>query len=158
MLFLAMKVIKSDKDAANLIAELRETFGRDDVIGLARLPEPRADQRYRDVLRKVYNLAGSVEPVVLVELENGDKLIYVFYIEANVADGENIESAKVSVKGKLIKYSNGNSQIIYYRETVMNNAEEGFREINQLADEYEEAYARAFSKRRSEIDPYYWLP
>jgi len=155
---MVMKVIKSDKDTKNLIAELRATFSRDDVIGLARLPEPRADQKYRDVLRKVFNLAGSVEPVVLVELENGDKLIYVFYIEAEAVDGENIESAKVRVRGKLIKYSNGDSQMIYYRETVMKNAEEGFREINQLADEYEEAYARAFSRRRNEIDPYYWLP
>ncbi len=154
---MAMKVIKSEEDTGNLLAELKIAFNKKDVIGLARLPEPRADQKYRDVLRKVFNLAGSVEPVVMVELENGDKMIYVFNIEADPMDGENIESAKVKVRGKLIKHSNGKSQMTYYREIIMNSAEKGFMEINKLADEYEEAYAKAFSKRRSEIDPYYWL-
>ncbi|MCL4344010.1 MAG: hypothetical protein JRN10_02020 [Nitrososphaerota archaeon] len=152
-----MKVIRSDKDAGVLLAELSSTFKRNDVVGLARLPEPRADQKYRDVLRKVYNLAGSVEPVVMVEFDNGDKTVYAFNVEADPKDGEHIGKAKVKVRGKLIKHSNGNSEITYYREIIMENAENGFKEINELADAYEEAYSKAFSKRRNEIDPYYWL-
>ncbi len=152
-----MKVIKADKDTRALLAELSSTFKRNSVVGLARLPEPRADQKYRDVLRKVFNLAGSVEPVVMVELDNGDKMVYAFNIEADPKDGEHMEKAKVKVKGKLIKHSNENSEIIYYKEIIIDNAEYGFKDINKLAEEYEEAYSRAFSKRRSEIDPYYWL-
>ena len=125
---ITMKVIKSDKDAGVLLAELSSTFKKNEVIGLARLPEPRADQKYRDVLRKVFNLAGSVEPVVMVEIDNGDKIVYAFNVEADPRDGESME-----------------------------NAEKGFKEINELAEEYEEAYSKAFSRRRSEIDPYYWL-
>jgi len=154
---ITMKVIKSDKDAGVLLAELSSTFKKNEVIGLARLPEPRADQKYRDVLRKVFNLAGSVEPVVMVEIDNGDKIVYAFNVEADPRDGESMEKAKVKVKGKVIKHSHGNSEITYYREIIMDNAEKGFKEINELAEEYEEAYSKAFSRRRSEIDPYYWL-
>ncbi len=152
-----MKVIKSDNDTGALLADLSRTFKRKDVVGLARLPEPRADQKYRDVLRKVFNLAGSVEPVVMVEIENGDKMVYTFNVEAEPLDGESLEKAKVKVKGKVIKHSHENSEITYYREIMMDSAERGFKEINKLAEEYEDAYSKAFSRRRSEIDPYYWL-
>lgn len=149
-----MKVIKSDNDTGALLADLSRTFKRKDVVGLARLPEPRADQKYRDVLRKVFNIAGSVEPIVMVEFDNGEKMVYAFNVET---DPDDAKGSRVKVRGKLIKHSGKSSEIIYYKEIAMESAENGFRKINELADEYEEAYSKAFTNMRNEIDPYYWL-
>jgi len=149
-----MKVIKSDNDTGTLLVDLSRTFKRKDVVGLARLPEPRADQKYRDVLRKVFNIAWSVEPIVMVEFDNGEKMVYAFNVEA---DPDDAKGSRVKVRGKLIKHSGNSSVITYYKEISMESAETGFKKINELADEYEEAYSKAFSNRRNEIDPYYWL-
>ncbi len=152
-----MQIIRSEKSAEELLKDLRETLKREDVVGLARLPEPRPGTRYRDIIRKVFSLAGSVQAIVFVELEEGEKRVYVFDLEAQISSGVPILKSNVTVRGKLLKYKDGLSQVTIYKESAEGTAEKVFEEVNEVADLYEAAYEQAFSRKVSSIDIYYWL-
>ena len=130
-----MQVVRSGESADRLLQELKDTLRRQDIVGLARLPEPRPGIKYRDILRKVFSIAGSVQAIVFVELEAGEE----------------------SVRGKLLKYRDGLVQVTYYSEAVEGSAEKVFQGVNEVADLYEAAYEEAFARKISSIDIYYWL-
>ncbi len=152
-----MQVVRSGESADRLLQELKDTLRRQDIVGLARLPEPRPGIKYRDILRKVFSIAGSVQAIVFVELEDGEKRVYVFDLEADIKAGRPIMQSNVSVRGKLLKYRDGLVQVTYYSEAVEGSAEKVFQGVNEVADLYEAAYEEAFARKISSIDIYYWL-
>ncbi|MGC9145222.1 MAG: hypothetical protein ACP5GS_03800 [Nitrososphaeria archaeon] len=152
-----MQVVISDKSTNTLLQELKEALRSEKVIGLARLPEPRPGIRYRDIIKKVFSLAGSVEAIVFIEMEDGEKRVYVFDLEAVIKAGTTLMNSSVKVRGKYLKYKDGLSQVVYYKETSEGKAGEVFEKVNEMADLYEAAYEQAFSRKVSAIDIYYWL-
>lgn len=152
-----MQVVQSDKSTDALLQELKDVLRSDKVIGLARLPEPRPGIRYRDIIKKVFSLAGSVEAIVFIEMDDGEKRVYVFDLEAVIKAGKQLMDSNVKVKGKYLKYKDGLTQVVYYKETSEGKAEEVFQKVNEMADLYEAAYDQAFSRKVSKIDIYYWL-
>ncbi len=152
-----MQVVVSDKSTDVLLQELKDALKSEKVIGLARLPEPRPGIRYRDIIKKVFSLAGSVEAIVFIEMEDGEKRVYVFDLEAIIKPGTALMNSNVKVKGKYLKYKDGLSQVVYYKETSEGKAGEVFEKVNEMADLYEAAYEQAFSRKVSGIDIYYWL-
>jgi hypothetical protein len=152
-----MQVIVSDKSTDFLLQELKDVLKSEKVNGLARLPEPRPGIRYRDVIKKIFSLAGSVQAIVFIEMEDGEKRVYVFDLEAVIKPGTPLTESKVKVKGKYFKYKDGLSQVVYYKESSEGKAEDVFRMIDEMADLYEAAYEQAFSRKVSAIDIYYWL-
>ncbi|MDP8023756.1 MAG: hypothetical protein ACP5FU_04460 [Nitrososphaeria archaeon] len=152
-----MQVVISDKSTDTLLQELKEALRSEKVIGLARLPEPRPGIRYRDIIKKVFSLAGSVEAIVFIEMEDGEKRVYVFDLEAVIKAGTTLMNSSVKVRGKYLKYKDGLSQVVYYKETSEGKAGEVFEKVNEMADLYEAAYEQAFSRKVSAIDIYYWL-
>ncbi|MGC8600215.1 MAG: hypothetical protein ACP5LX_04045 [Nitrososphaeria archaeon] len=152
-----MQVVISDKSTNTLLQELKEALRSEKVIGLARLPEPRPGIRYRDIIKKVFSLAGSVEAIVFIEMEDGEKKVYVFDLEAVIKAGTTLMNSSVKVRGKYLKYKDGLSQVVYYKETSEGKAGEVFEKVNEMADLYEAAYEQAFSRKVSAIDIYYWL-
>ncbi len=152
-----MQVVISDKSTDTLLQELKEALRSEKVIGLARLPEPRPGIRYRDIIKKVFSLAGSVEAIVFIEMEDGEKRVYVFDLEAVIKAGTTLMNSSVKVRGKYLKYKDGLSQVVYYKETSEGKAGEVFEKVNEMADLYEAAYEQAFSRKVSGIDIYYWL-
>lgn len=152
-----MQVVQSDKSTDALLQELKDVLRSDKVIGLARLPEPRPGIRYRDIIKKVFSLAGSVEAIVFIEMDDGEKRVYVFDLEAVIKAGKQLMDSNVKVRGKYLKYKDGLTQVVYYKETSEGKAEEVFQKVNEMADLYEAAYDQAFSRKVSKIDIYYWL-
>ncbi len=154
-----MKVLfkRSGLTAKRLIGELQEELARGKVTGLARLPEPRVGIKYRDVVQRIFTLTGTVQPVVLVELEGGHRKVYSFVVESEPGKGADFLSSPVLVSGRLINYRDTGAEVTDYRRYRYGSAQEGFAEVNRIADLYESAYDVAFERRISSIDPYFWI-
>lgn len=154
---MSITVKRSRMSAKALLKGLQDELKDKRVVGLARLPEPRVGIKYRDIVYRIYTLTGIVHPVVLVELENGEKKVYSFIVESELKNGGDFLRSPVLVSGRLIVYRNSGAEVTVYRRYRYRSAEEGFAEVNALADLYESAYDAAFERKIFSIDPYFWL-
>ena len=151
------EVIVEKSSAEELLHDLSKRLKSNKVVGMARLPEPRADQEYRDVIKKIYTLTGSVEPIVMLEGDDGQKYVYTFLITSNLEKGKEIVDSSAVVSGKLITIRGDGTEVRSYSPLKISGGRELFKRIETIANDYEAAYSDLFIRKSKKIDPYYWL-
>jgi len=146
-----MRVIQTDKSASELVDLLINDLSRDDIIGLARIPEPRIEEKYREVLKRVYESVGMCMASVWIEFSDGLKKFYVFLIRANVKDGmENYLSNGGTVEGYLVETKNDKITHTIYKTFSFSQALEAFVKFDEVGDRYRMVETRVVMRRAIE--------
>ena len=147
----------SDLTSMDLLKELEEVLGKKKLAGLARLPEPRANERYRDILAKLYKNVGICQAVVWVEESSGKRTAYVFILRSAPKGGEGswIE-APIRIEGCKIEFKEGEIVKTDYKASEFQEARQILSRIEEVAEEYQEAETKLSLERALSFDPYSW--
>jgi len=157
MLYMINEVIKEKSDAEELLSDLSRRLKSNKVVGMARLPEPRADQEYREIIKKIFTLTGSVEPIVMLESDDGQKYVYAFLITSDLEKGKELTGSSAIVSGRMITIKGDNAEVRLYGPLKISGGRELFKRIEKIANDYETAYSDLFMRKSKKIDPYYWI-
>jgi hypothetical protein len=146
-----MQVIQTNKSASELVDLLINDLNRDDIIGLARIPEPRIEEKYREVLKRVYESVGMCMASVWIEFSDGLKKFYVFLIRANVKDGmENYLSNGGTVEGYLVETKDNKITHTIYKTFSFSHVSEAFAKFDEVGDRYRKVETRVVMRRALE--------
>lgn len=152
-----LEVVVSDSDSMSLLHELEEVLLHGRLTGLARLPEPRPSERYRDILVKLYRNVGLCQAVVWVEKEEGNKFAYVFILRALPKGGEACWSdAPMQVEGYKVEFTDEKIRKMVYRPASFERAAEVLKRIEEVAEKYQRAETALSLERALSFDPYTW--
>ena len=146
-----MRVVETGKTVNDLLNMLLGDLDRDDLIGLARLPRPKAHERYRDILKRIYGRAGVCTAIVWLEFEDGLRRMYVFNIKAKVTeDARSYYDAGVLVEGWLIERRNNEMTHYIYAPIEFRSSGEVLPMFDSVGDKYRGAEVRATIHRAIE--------
>ncbi len=146
-----MQVIRTNRSASELVDLLIKDLNRDDIVGLARIPEPRIEEKYREVLKRVYESVGLCMATVWIEFLDGSKKSYVFLIRANVKDSmDNYLSNGGIVEGYLVETKNGQITHTIYESFSFSQASEAFIKFDEVGDRYRRVETRVVMRRALE--------
>ena len=152
-----LEVASSEFDTISLLDELEEILQHRKIRGLARLPEPRPSERYRDILSKLYRNVGLCQAVVWMEDMTGKKAAYVFLLRAVPEGGEECWlDAKVKVEGYKVEFNGKHVKKIEYKPAIFERSEEMIKRIERVAEKYQEAETKLTFERAISFDPYAW--
>jgi hypothetical protein len=152
-----LEIVISDSDSMSLLHELEEVLLHGKLAGLARLPEPRPSERYRDILVKLYRNVGLCQAVVWVEKAEGNKFAYVFILKALAKGGEACWSdAPMQVEGYKVEFIDKRVRKIEYRPASFKRAAEALKRIEEVAEKYQKAETALSLERALSFDPYTW--
>lgn len=152
-----LEVSSSDLNSLSLLDELEEILQHRKIRGLARLPEPRPSERYRDVLTKLYKNVGLCQAVVWLEDNRGKKAAYVFLLKANPKGGEgNWLDAKVHIEGYKVEFEGEKIRKIKYQPVEFEKSSDVIKRIEEVAEKYQEAETKLTFERAISFDPYAW--
>lgn len=146
-----MRVIQDSRSASELIDLLVKDLNREDIIGLARIPEPRVEEKYREVLKRVYESVGMCMASVWIEFTDGSKRFYVFLIRANVIDGmESYLSNGGNVEGYLVEMKNGEIIHTNFKSFSFSKVADAFIKFDEVGDRYRKVETKVVMRRALE--------
>lgn len=152
-----IEVFNSNLDSLSLLGELEGALQYGKIRNLARLPEPRPSERYRDVLIKLYKNVGACQAVVWLEDELGRKRAYIFLIKADPRGGEEgWLDAKVRVEGYKVEFEGGKIRRVEYRPIEFENSSEVIKRIERVAERYQELETMLTFEKAISFDPCAW--
>ncbi|MGB9729978.1 MAG: hypothetical protein ACP5GU_04990 [Thermoprotei archaeon] len=151
-----MRVVRDSRLVSELIDLLVKDLDREDIIGLARMPEPKVEEKYREVLKRIYESVGMCMASVWIEFTNGSKRFYVFLIRANIIDGmEGYLSNGGTVEGYLVEVKGKEISHINFTPFSFSKVTDAFIKFDEVGDKYRKVETkvvmrRALEKRESE--------
>ena len=146
-----------DEDVERLLERLSEDLQSEELVSLARIPQPRVGTRYRDLLKQLYKNAGVAQATVWVEKLGGVKRVYTFVIRANPEKPvRSFLEAPAVVNGYMIEISDGEAEYLVYRPREYPSAAELFGKIEEFASLYRLSEDRILREKVLE-DYYDWL-
>ncbi|MEM3833190.1 MAG: hypothetical protein QW128_06310 [Thermoprotei archaeon] len=146
-----MRVVQDSRLASELIDLLVKELDREDIIGLARMPEPKVEEKYREVLKRVYESVGMCMASVWIEFSDGSKRFYVFLIRANVTDGmENYLSNGGTVEGYLVEVKGKEVSHVNFAPFSFSKVADAFVKFDEVGDKYRKVETRVVMRRALE--------
>ncbi len=149
--------VKAEADVSSLLQELSRDLRSSGLLRAARVPAPRAGERYRDLLAALYRSSGSALATVWVEMEDGTRRVYSFYMKADpeAPVGTLLEAPSI-VSGHVIEIRGEDAELREYGSLRFPLASKMFAQIEEMADLYRLSEDRV-ARERSLEDYYYWL-
>ncbi|MGC8969534.1 MAG: hypothetical protein ACP5LG_02950 [Conexivisphaera sp.] len=145
-------------DVGELLQELSRDLRSGGLSRIARIPAPRVGERYRDLLASLYRSSGNALSTVWLELEDGTRRIYSFYMRAEVeSEARSLLDAPAVVTGHVIEVGkDGSAELREYAPLRFPRASEMFPRIEEMAELYRLSEDRIVRERA--LEGYYdWL-
>jgi hypothetical protein len=149
--------VKVDADVGSLLQELSRDLRSSGLSRIARVPAPRVGERYRDLLASLYKSSGNALATIWLEMEDGTRRIYSFYIRVDIdSPVRNLLEAPAVVNGHLIEIRGGDAEFRDYATLRFPVASEMFVQIEEMAELYRLSEDR-ISRERALESYYDWL-
>lgn len=143
-----MQIKFKAEGAEVLLKLLMNDLTSENLIGIARVPEIRPGQKYRDLVRKIYQEAGIATAIVRLEFENGLIKIYVFKFEVDMENlKEDFYNANGFVYGYVVMKSDKDFIVERYKPTPYDGLKSIFNLIEKTGDLYREAEEKVRIRR-----------
>jgi len=143
-----------DKDPLHLVKQLAMDLKREDLRDISRIPEPRVFERYRDVLKKMYESMGICLPVVLIQFDDGTRRYYVFVVKAKIEDeATSYFDSEGTVDAYMVESGLKGVSQYEYRSLKFERAAEVLQMFDEVGDKFRDAELRLVVKK-AVTEPY----
>ena len=153
-----MRVVRTSEDIEGLLRVLREDLSGGDVVKVARLPQPRVGERYRDIVKSIFANAGAAQVVVVLETRDRVKKIFVFLLRSEPSEAaKGYLDCPVVVDGYLVEVRGDELLHREYSPRRYKDARELLDRIEDMANLYRLSEERLRRERIELADFYDWM-
>ena len=134
-----MEIEYNEGNVVDLISKLDEDLrNSQNIARLSRIPEPRADKRYREILFNLFRESGFMFATIVIDFKDGLRRVYTFYGKALPRmDKENLFDMPIYAEGYYIdKRGEKISKMVIYNPYTFTNSITLFKMISEFGERY----------------------